>query len=149
MKKMFTIILSITLLLINAVPAFASSFDDVYFIDNVQSYDVVEESSMSDSIIVNSNRYRTVKEVVYTSPEETTYSSNNLKKVIYTETHYKVYEENIGTGVRHFQYDEFVINWRGYKRDTVSSYWVYVKSGSDTNRVHFDSSEIGQLLMSF
>ena len=92
------------------------------------------------------SKHRIVKEYIKTT-SGTQYNDSKTRKCNWTEKHYKVYQENIGTGSRVFRYNEYKWTWKGYKK--VDGSWQYVKTKSGTTRTQTNASDIYSFLTSF
>ncbi len=150
-KIMFTSILVILLTLFMGIPAFAATESETACgTDTAANANLSSEApdppSDMDGIIFRNSKEKTVSVYIETTGG-TKYNSSKTRKCVWTEKHYKVYYENVGTGKRRFAYDEYKWHWDGYKKS--GSSWVFVKSASGTSRSHVDASDIGSWLLSF
>ena len=66
----------------------------------------------------------------------TKYNDKKTKKADYTLKHYRVYQQNIATGVKHLKYKLTEWSWTGYKKQ--NGKWVYDTKKSGSNREHLD-----------
>ena len=89
----------------------------------------------STAIQPNSSHFRTLKEHTGTSTG-TKYNDKKTKKADYTLKHYRVYQQNIATGVKHLKYKLTEWSWTGYKKQ--NGKWVKKKKKSGSNREHLD-----------
>lgn len=143
LRKIIAMLLSICIMICGTSVCWAAVINDTILgHDSKMEY----ASSGETSIVPFSNKFRNVK--VYektTSGTET--NPSNTRKCEWTQEHYKVYQENIGTGVRHFLYNEYKWSWNGYERATVNDNWRYVTSKSGTTRDQIDASDMYSFLM--
>lgn len=101
--------------------------DDVYIEDGIE----IAESQIDNNTDadINSSRYRTVHVLYktvnnkYLYPDGQNKDTATIRAHLISEKQYKVYQENISTGVRHFLYWEYKTNWTGQWRKTTSSKW--------------------------
>ena len=90
------------------------------------------------------NKFRIV--TVYIGPiSGTLYNYDETRKATYSGDHYKVYRENISTGVRNFLYHKYVSDWVGYKKQNGS--WVQVTSGHVVERTIPNFTSLWDFLM--
>lgn len=143
MKKMIVIVLSVAVLMCGTSMSFA---DETSVGNNINPTAKIIDQEGNGSVEPLSNKHRTVK--VYQSTDSgTEYNSAKTRKCVWTEKHYKVYQENIGTGARQFKYNEYHWTWKGYKK--VDGSWTYVKTKTGITRDHTNASNIYSFLTSF
>lgn len=141
-KKLAIVLLIISVMVSGSVVSFAGEST----VNSTESS--ISNTSQSDESIVTplSNKHKIVS--VYQSTDgDTKYNSDKTRKCVWQEKHYKVYQENIGTGVRQFLYSEYRWTWKGYKK--VNGSWTYVKTKSGVTRNHTNASNIYSFLTSF
>lgn len=142
-KKIIATIISLSMFMCGASLSFASETD---VISNSTAGITPITQDGDTSVDPLSNKHRTVKVHVKTT-SGTQYNDGKTRRCDWTEKHYKVYQENIGTGARQFKYNEYQWSWKGYKK--VSGSWKYVKTKSGTTRDQTDASDIYSFLTSF
>lgn len=142
-KKQLILTLVVTLLFCSTSFSFATENDVL----NNSAFDGIVNSEFEEpGIDTQDNKHRIVKEYIKTT-SGTQYNDSKTRKCEWTEKHYKVYQENIGTGNRVFKYNEYKWSWKGYKK--VSGSWEYVKTKSGTTRSQTNASDIYSFLTSF
>lgn len=142
-KKIVVALLSLSVMISCSVISFAGEAAVVQ--SNEINPNSISQSEKSSATPL-SNKHRIVK--VYQSTDSgTQYNSAKTRKCVWTEKHYKVYQENIGTGARQFLYNEYHWTWKGYKK--VNGSWTYVKTKSGITRDHTNASNIYSFLTSF